>query len=488
MKWFEGAIPEAIQAAKVKNSIFIVYIAGEDDLSKQMNATWEDAQVSELCEEEGCVAVKIKANSDECGFFSQIYPVVVVPSTFFIGANGVPLEVTGGYLGGTEFLDKVKSVVQTHLVKCPPTQTTPTQVPKSEPSRSEPAAAAASAAQVTEPAAASTSVSREGDDVAETQAKIPKLDHDSKVDKAKQVIEQKRLEKRKQEEEEVKRKEMERIKLGQEVQKLKQFQQDRELKETAQQLKKDREDDKKARERIKEQIARDRAERAARFNKEKADREKTQEEAKRAKLMAQQQAAAKAEAERSETARIQFRLPDGSSVTQQFPSRNTLQEAYNFVSQHVGGEVTLSTTFPRRTFSDADMSLTFADLQLAPSSVVMVIPGTKSVARPSGGGGGAVSSGGILQMILAPFLFLLNILRSFFSSSSPSTPPPSTSTQRDRAAGGDRRTGAYPRRGAGGGTASGGVSRNEGKVHRFRNADDDDDDRATYNGNSTQQM
>ncbi len=38
--------------------------------------------------------------------------MVVVPSTFFIGANGVPLEVTGGYLGEAEFLDKVKSVVQ----------------------------------------------------------------------------------------------------------------------------------------------------------------------------------------------------------------------------------------------------------------------------------------------------------------------------------------------------------------------------------------
>ncbi|XP_046575346.1 UBX domain-containing protein 4-like [Haliotis rubra] len=378
MKWFEGAIPEAIQAAKVKNSIFIVYIAGEDDLSKQMNATWEDTQVTELCEQEGCVAVKIKANSDECGFFSQIYPVVVVPSTFFIGANGVPLEVTGGYLGESGFLDKVKSVVQTHQVKSPSSPATPANVPPSEPSRSEPAAAAAAASQVTEPAAASTSVSGEGDDGVESQAKIPKLDHESKVEKATMIIEQKRLEKRKQEEEEAKKKEMERIKLGQEVQKLKQFQQDRELKETAQQLKKDREDDKKARERIKEQIARDRAERAARFNKEKADREKTQEEAKRAKLMAQQQAAAKAEAERRQ-ARIQFRLPDGSSVTQQFPSRNNLQEAYNFVSQHVGSTVTLSTTFPRRTFSDADMSLTFADLQLAPSSVVMVMPGPISV-------------------------------------------------------------------------------------------------------------
>ncbi|XP_067686312.1 UBX domain-containing protein 4-like [Haliotis asinina] len=485
MKWFEGAIPEAIQAAKVRNSIFIVYIAGEDDLSKQMNGTWEDTQVTELCEQEGCVAVKIKANSDECGFFSQIYPVVVVPSTFFIGANGVPLEVTGGYLGEAEFLDKVKSVVQTHQVKSP---ATPANVPPSEPSRTEPAAAAAAAAQVTEPAAASTSVSGDGNDGAESQAKIPKLDHESKVEKAKMIIEQKRLEKMKQEEEEAKRKEKERIKLGHEVQKLKQFQQERELKETAQQLKKDREDDKKARERIREQIARDRAERAARFNKEKADREKTQEEAKRAKLMAQQQAAAKAEAERSETARIQFRLPDGSSVTQQFPSRNNLQEAYNFVSQHVGSPVTLSTTFPRRTFSDADMSVTFADLQLAPSSVVMVMPGTRSAARSSGGGGGAVSSGGILQMILAPFLFLLNILRSFFSSS-PSTPPPRTPTQSDRAAGGDRRTGAYPRRGAGGGGGPGAVSRSEGKVHRFRNADDDDDDdRTTYNGNSTQQM
>lgn len=77
-------------------------------------------------------------------------------------------------------------VVQTHQVKSPSPSATPANVPPSEPSQSEPAAAAAAAAaasQVTEPAAASTSVSGDEGDGVESQAKIPKLDHDSKVEK-----------------------------------------------------------------------------------------------------------------------------------------------------------------------------------------------------------------------------------------------------------------------------------------------------------------
>jgi len=36
--------------------------------------------------------------------------------------------------------------------------------------------------------------------------------------------------------------------------------------------------------------------------------------------------------------------------------------------------VTLSTTYPKRTFTDADMSQTLLDLELAPSAILVVIP------------------------------------------------------------------------------------------------------------------
>jgi len=42
--------------------------------------------------------------------------------------------------------------------------------------------------------------------------------------------------------------------------------------------------------------------------------------------------------------------------------------------QRLGGSVSLSQAFPRRQFTEEDMSSTFADLQLAPSAVVLALP------------------------------------------------------------------------------------------------------------------
>ncbi len=39
-------------------------------------------------------------------------PVVYVPCTFFIGENGVPLEVVAGFLEAREFLEKIDQVEQ----------------------------------------------------------------------------------------------------------------------------------------------------------------------------------------------------------------------------------------------------------------------------------------------------------------------------------------------------------------------------------------
>nr|KAG5695067.1 hypothetical protein BaRGS_032560 [Batillaria attramentaria] len=105
---------------------------------------------------------------------------------------------------------------------------------------------------------------------------------------AKEMIEQKKMEKMQKAAEEERQKEIERRKLGQDVQQLKKVQHERELQEVRDQLKKEKEEERKARERVKEQIERDRAERQARFHKEKAEREQQMEEAKRAKLLEQQ--------------------------------------------------------------------------------------------------------------------------------------------------------------------------------------------------------
>ncbi|XP_023565457.1 UBX domain-containing protein 4 [Octodon degus] len=116
-------------------------------------------------------------------------------------------------------------------------------------------------------------------------------------------------------------------------------------------------EDRAARERIKQQIALDRAERAARFAKTKEEVEAARAAAllaKQAEMEGKRESYAR---ERSTIARIQFRLPDGSSFTNQFSSDAPLEEARQFAAQTVGntyGNFSLATMFPRREFTKED--------------------------------------------------------------------------------------------------------------------------------------
>ncbi|XP_041371493.1 UBX domain-containing protein 4-like [Gigantopelta aegis] len=461
MKWFLGSIEEAIKLSKDKELLFIVYISGKDDLSKQMLSTWGNEEVCTLCESEQCIAINIEAESDACGFFSQIYPVVIVPSTFFISTNGIPIEVTGGYVDSKEFIKILKTVLQTHKSKAPSTFPISSATDTSAP----PSSGADFPPQESDSPTNSTTDSKAND----SGGDMHQQDFEARVAIAQEKIEQKR------EERSLKEKEVCRVFIsyvGRDA-----FI-DRPTPYFAPQylvLK-------GKRERVKENIARDRAERAAKYNTEKENKLKSQEEAKKAKLSVQQKKAELAESKRSETARLQFRLTDGTSITQEFSSTDTLQTAYTFISQHLNGSVTLSTIFPKRVFTEDEMTSTLASLNLAPSAVIIVMPKKRAVTQYSGGGG----SGDLLSMVLAPLMMLWNFIISLFTSSPSSSATSSTSSSpATQAAGGDGvRSGAYRR------PSPGGISRREGNLHRFTNKldNDDDEDSATWNGNSTQQL
>ncbi|ESO90181.1 hypothetical protein LOTGIDRAFT_192354 [Lottia gigantea] len=467
MKWFDGTITQAVQTSKSRKSVFIVYISGDDKVSTEVSKTIEDKKIEELQDENHCVAVKMQANSEDCGFFSQIYPVVLVPSIFFIGENGVPLEVVGGSITAHDLLSKMENVIETNKGKIPA---------ESVPGYKPPPVTAATTASTSQDGASSSAATNTSTSTTPSPTKSEDLS--TKLSKAEELIEKRREEKLRKEFEERKNKEEEKRQLGKDLQKLKQFQKEKEMQEVQEQLRKDKEADRIARQKVKEQIARDRAERSEKFNREKKEKEEKASEAKKAKLQEEQKAAVEAEARRSETARIQFRLPDGSSIPNSFPSTDTLQSVLDFITQHVGGPVTLSTTFPRRTFEDSDMNKTLIDLQLAPSAVLITVPKRSSIVPKTPGG-----SGDILTLLLAPFMFILNLIRSLFggssaSSSASSSTPSSSSTQSSQstASGGDRKQNQAFKR------------QTDSNIKRFRNSQDDDDENATWNGNSTQQM
>ncbi|XP_068184725.1 UBX domain-containing protein 4 [Antennarius striatus] len=500
MRWFEGSIPDAINSAKQRSCVFVVVITGADEQSANLMSSWEDGKVSEAAQS-CCIAIKIDAKSEACVQFSQIYPVVCIPSSFFIGENGIPLEVIAGSVSAEELMKRINRVqqmrgqhIQGGTVSSESNPLAETRPLDNMTTESAPAcfnqSAATESTAVLETAPPSNIESASSDTSAQHAQSDEKLE--TKMERLNRKLEEKQEQKKMGEEENKIKKEIERRKTGKDMQDFKRKQEEERTKRLLEERNREKAEEKAARERVKKQIALDRADRAARYA-------QTQGEEKAAKLAQQQARQAEQEArketllrERSTIARIQFRLPDGSSLTNQFPSQSRLQEARDFVVQEVGNRYnnfSLATMFPRREFTSKDLNKTLLELELAPSASIVLLPHSS---RPSNAV--ALSSGGGIWTFLGTLLYPLLAVWRFLSSFLFATPPPRGATSRDP----PQQSSSYS------GSAFSNAKREtpskdsaekrpkdfkkDGKICRFQTQEDSEEDNNTWNGNSTQQM
>nr|KAF6337668.1 UBX domain protein 4 [Myotis myotis] len=371
MLWFQGAIPAAIASAKRSGAVFVVFVAGDDEQSTQMAASWEDEKVSEASSN-SFVAIKIDTKSEACLQFSQIYPVVCVPSSFFIGDSGIPLEVIAGSVSADELVTRIHKVRQMHSLKGETSEANGSQSESSlstpstsfEPNNTSENTQSRNVELCEASPTSDTATGGEKSDHATSSQEPrgcsnprPSEDLTVKVERLTKKLEERREEKRKEEEQREIKKEIERRKTGKEMLDYKRKQEEELTKRMLEERNREKAEDRAARERIKQQIALDRAERAARFAKTKEEVEAAKAAAllvKQAEMEVKRDASAR---ERSTVARIQFRLPDGSYFTNQFPSDAPLEEARQFAAQTVGntyGNFSLATMFPRREFTKED--------------------------------------------------------------------------------------------------------------------------------------
>ncbi|XP_056392297.1 UBX domain-containing protein 4 isoform X2 [Hyla sarda] len=503
MLWFQGSIPEAIAAAKQRSSVFVVFVAGDDEQSTQMAESWGNEEVVRAATE-GFVAIKIDSKSETCLQFSQIYPVVCVPSSFFIGENGIPLEVIAGSISAEELIAKITKVKQMNTEKndwlaaetdvpndSPVTGSTESCPVSESPSTESPPEETSCASPRTTPAQSDESPTEESKEVVKGASETPD-DDTLKMERVMSKLEKKMEEKKKEEQEISISKEVERRKLGKDMLEYKRKQEDEQARRALEERNREKAEDKAARERIKQQIAQDRADRAARFAKTKEEQEAIRAaelQARQAEVEARKEAAQK---ERRTVARIQFRLPDGSSITNQFPSEVPLEEARQFAAQTVGntyGNFSLATMFPRREFTKEDYGKSLLSLELAPSASIVLLPaGRPARAVVQSSDGGVL---GFLGTLLYPLLAVWRFISSFLFSS----PPPTQHTDRpgftqQESASSSASSSSEPKREA--------VRKRvlekradefkkEGKIYRLRTQDDEDENN-TWNGNSTQQM
>ncbi|NXB15373.1 UBXN4 protein, partial [Rhagologus leucostigma] len=499
----------------------VLCLAGEDEQSTEMAARWEDEKVTEAASD-GFVAIKIDTKSEACLQFSQIYPVVCVPSSFFIGDNGIPLEVIAGSVSVEELVTRIHKVKQMHTGKgrplenssqssapCPSSQSD--GAPESAESR---AAGVCDSPESVMPETITSSAgndeansgqaSQEATNSADEQVNDAQPVNDLTLKVERQVffcrllnvltrkLEERREERRKEEEQKEIKKEIERRKTGKEMLEYKRRQEEELTKRMLEERNREKAEEKAARERIRQQIAMDRAERAARFAKSKEEAEAAKAaalQAKQAEIEARKEAAQR---ERSAIARIQFRLPDGSSFTNQFPSEARLEEARQFAAQTVGntyGNFSLATMFPRREFTKEDYAKKLLELELAPSASVVLLPAGRpatSVVQASGSDLWKFL-GTILYPLLAVWRFISNFL---FTSPPPSQPSVRSAHQQDHSAPSTSGSMEQSRQAVRKRVVEkrGEDFKKEGKIYRLRTQDDGEDENNTWNGNSTQQM
>lgn len=135
-----------------------------------------------------------------------------------------------------------------------------------------------------------------------------------------------------EEREKEKIKERERRELGQQLQHFKEAQREREQRELVDSRQKEKREEKEALDKIRQQISQDRIDRAARYQAAQTSEEERRRTAQSAQEQLQRE---RASAARSAFARLQFRLPDGSTRTEQFPSDVKLSAVNEFIDQQI---------------------------------------------------------------------------------------------------------------------------------------------------------
>ncbi|XP_046847067.1 UBX domain-containing protein 4-like [Xenia sp. Carnegie-2017] len=469
MIWFNGTIPQAIAESRRIGSLFIVYIKGDDEISNNMDALWENEEVKQVCLSD-CTSIRLFAESNELKQFALIYPVVCIPCVYCLDGAGTPQEVIAVSLPPGEFLQKIKQAIERHRNTFP-------KLENDSPRQEETSSSQSCSSSSTPEASTSREVTGERSEVTH--------DINERVARAKKLIEEKKKERAEKEKEDAHRKEVERRKDGKIMSKAKIDREQMLAQQMADRIKNEKAKDKAAKDAIRQKIAQDKADRAAREEVQRQERRQIA-----ARIDPSPANSNYGKLRSCSEVRIQFRLPDGSSVTQNFPADTLLDGAREFIRSRmdVRNQISFWTTFPRKHLGEDDFHKTLVDLDLAPSAALIVDLTSKTHSDVSNSSGNNSSLTWIFTLIMAPFLALISFFKFLLNSSpraqhQPESTRPTISED------------SNPSSSSLGSNARRRITREnenrfkkDGKIHSFQQDDKDDDENNTWNGNSTQQM
>jgi len=462
MVWFNGDVGEAVKLVKSTSKLLVVQIRSEED--KSLDSVWSNESLKELCEKE-CICLNLDIKSESGKNFSQIYPVLFLPSVYIIGKDGKPAHVIPTTISAEDLISKIND-----SLKAPKKEGDANVTTSSVPSTS------------SIPSTSNDNLAKETTDQ-ETQeaANVSKPSKAELTEKYRKMIEDARMKKQQLKAEEEKRKEIERRELGKNMQNLREKQQQQLMMESIQERKKDKELEKKARDRVKQQIAQDRLEMKKKFDKTKA--------AEAALLMAKVEKAQslkeKVEKEKLDpyqNIRLQIRLSNGSRFMLEFKGDDQLRKVVDAVrsenARDIPAQIKLINLYPRKEYLPTDFDRTLRDLQIATGTSLFAVEDTTA---------GPVSSGTIFNWFFQIIGTFFSFLFGLFSGSTQKT---SNQSKTDNQPETSNQARTSSNLNAKEGNSSSKLVRRKragNNIHRMHDISSDEED-ATWNGNSTQQM
>lgn len=268
-----------------------------------------------------------------------------------------------------------------------------------------------------------------------------------------------------------------------------------EVAKAAELIKKRKQEATEERRRILEQIEHDKADRKAREEERKAIQEGTAVDKQTTSSLPKTTMSKS----RSETCALQVRDFDGSTIRTRLPSSGTLRkDVREWVDANRGPAGSgpylfklVLTPQPNRTIGETEEDKTLLDLELAPSSTLILVPVPRfSSAYGAGGGGHGQGRGGLLGPLNALLVAIMSIINGFLGMLGRLLSGPALVGQGDAGLEMDEREQSPAQRAQG--TSTGhqsptGASRNRpenSRVTGFRNPNDNQRDQQLYNGNS----
>ncbi|KAG2223085.1 hypothetical protein INT45_008933, partial [Circinella minor] len=460
------------------------------------------------------VALKMHKDSENAKLFQQLYPMPHVPILYFI-KQGTIKEF------GTQ--DSTEEEIITKIDQTAATSTSIGSQEQQSPSSSQTTVPSPAIGTTTTPAPGSaitspqstTNNNSESVNASTTPGSSSSPDQLARKEKwvlLRKQMEEARKKREEREKQDARERELKRREDGKGVQQTRQQMEDQRNKQHFAKIKKEKKEEEEHRRKIKEQIARDRAEQIAARQAVKKKRESENDASPSLTSSPLQRDKSQSSQQHHDSSSISIRQLDGSSIRNKFQATDTLTVVKDWIDQNrTDGDqpYKLLAQFPTRQFSIGDEERSLQELDLCPSATI-IMKGIKNVSHAYGGG----NNGSYMDYVYSAGGMLYNAASTVGSTMSgvvyslfPAEPAASSGTASGTS--GQNVVGGYPGNNnsasssssrsisnpsSSGGQRLGGDSPRAGprtsgsNVNTLRSSEfDNDDDGRTYNGNSLNQ-